>query len=174
MKTTNVTVKTHLGCSVNLKHLCKSISNTVYNPSRFPALRIEHRSCTSKCIVFRTGYVFCHGSNYQHARSNVRKYTRMIQKRGYPVKLSKISIISVSVTHDIGLRMDYTTLKETFHTLSYEPEIFASGASLKLGRIHVNIFKNGKITAVGLKSEVVPRCLKNLISTLESQRVSSP
>ena len=174
MKTTNVTVKSHLGCELDLTHLSDVLNNVIYNPSRFSALRIEHRKCSSKCMVFRTGFVCCHGTNYREARSNLRKYARIIQKRGYPVKLDRIVLMTVSVVHDIGLPVDYATLKETISSLSYEPEIFPSGACVKLGRIHVNIFKSGKITAVGLKSEKIPKCLRNLISILKSLPVSNP
>lgn len=174
MKTTNVTVKSSLGCKPELMYLSETLCNVVYNPSRFSALRIEHRMCTSKCIVFTSGYICCHGPSYKEARSNLRKYARLIQKKGYDVKLDNIKLMTVSIMHDIGVPIDYNALKETFNALSYEPEIFPSGACLKLGRIHVNIFKSGKITAVGLKSEKIPRCLRRLISTLKYLPATSP
>ena len=167
MMITNVQVSSNLGCTLDVMELGNKCLNVIYDPARFSALRMEHRTCTSKCLVFKTGYVCCHGKSYKEARSNLRKYARIIQKKGYHIRLGTIRVVNVSFMHNLGGPIEFSSVRECFPQLEYEPEIFPSGASLKLGDIHVNIFKSGKVTAVGLKNETVPQCLKNLISSLE-------
>ena len=80
-----VSVKSHLGCTLNLGEL---IPNAVYEPSKFSALTLQHRKCASKCLVFISGYLSCNAKTSKEARKSIRRYARMIQKNGYNCTLN--------------------------------------------------------------------------------------
>ena len=105
-------------------------------------------------LIFSTGHISVNGSRSVYdARRNVRKYSRLIQRQGYEVKMGKIEIQSISATCQLmtskKLNLDHLARLVKGH---YEPELF-SAMGIKKNGLTFLIFNSGKVVITGLKEQ---------------------
>ena len=120
-----------------------------------PCVVWNHKKIGDKktvALVFHTGYISVNGnSSVEDARTNLRKYTRLLQKYGYKVKLSCINMQSISAVGQLcnNVKPDLGHVANILHG-TYEPEIFTA-ACLKYMNMSFLLFASGKIVITGLR-----------------------
>jgi TATA-box binding protein (TBP) (component of TFIID and TFIIIB) len=78
---------------------------------------------------------------------------RIPQRLPYPIKLERIQTISAS--YDLHRHVNLNKLSNQLRPkVEFEPEIFPALRFLEYNPICVNLFYSGKITILGLKSEM--------------------
>ena len=87
-RVTNVVLKSVLatGTPLDLPSLANVLTNAVYDPRQFSALRLRSKKIGGSMLLFANGYAVCHGpaTNRFEARRRLRRYARVVQKAGYP------------------------------------------------------------------------------------------
>ena len=102
-RVTNVVLKSVLatGTSLDLPSLANALSNAVYDPRQFSAIRLKNKKIGGSMLLFANGYAICHGpaTNRFEARRRLRRYARRVH--GYPDR---------AVRHLTGKKLDYVPL----------------------------------------------------------------
>ncbi|XP_055594817.1 TBP-related factor [Uranotaenia lowii] len=170
----NCVATVSLGCELDLASINFRTRNTEYNPARFHGvvMRIREPRCTA--LVFRTGKIVCTGArNEADANLAARKFARIIQKLGYPVRFLEFKIQNLVAVVDLRFPVRLENLNQVHGQFSsYEPEIFP-GLIYRMikPRVVLLIFVNGKIVFTGAKSaEEVTESLENIYPILQSFR----
>ena len=88
----------------------------------------------------------CHGG-----KDKMRKYARLLQKMKYPIRITKIQIVTRSAAYSFTKTLDYRKIAE-YTKGSYEPEIFHGLRFIKEG-LHYTLYKSGRVVVTGIKSE---------------------
>lgn len=148
---TNVVYSVHLGCPIDLRHLCYRISNVRYDPRKFPGLIWQHKTIGGNCLVFSNGVINCNGkaTSIQEGRQRLRHYARRLQRLGYPVYLKDIKCITASASHTLSSELDIQLLAKERQIL-YEPELFPA-ANFKKDGVNFCCFHSGKVVITGIK-----------------------
>jgi transcription initiation factor TFIID TATA-box-binding protein len=144
---TNIVRMSDLGCPIDLKCLTLTQHNIRYNPRTFNAVIWQHPVIGGRCMVFAIGKMCVNGN----AKTRVRKYARLIQKRGWPVMLKAIKIVTMSASYRTDETLSMDVLVRDMQA-TYEPELFAA-AMFKSGGINFTCFRNGKILVTGICDE---------------------
>lgn len=148
---TNVVVQAQLNVNIDLHKLAYSLNNVKYNPKRFSAMIWHHKRIGGSCLLFKNGQMICNGAkSLGEARIKVRKYSRVLQKLGYPVNLTYIKLITASAVANLEREIDLPTLLP-LSGCTYEPEIF-NAAVFYRDSIHFSCFSTGKIVITGITS----------------------
>jgi len=146
---TNIVVQTDLRCSLDLPYIARCVSNIQYDPGKFTGAVWRNR-IGGNLLVFHTGKLVCNGNKtLLQARQRVRKYCRILQKLGFPVKLTRIDVVTISAVHKLSARLCF---KEVCDWLGaeYDPEIL-NAAILKKNKINFNCFQSGSVVITGIK-----------------------
>ncbi len=155
INTTNVLCAGMLGCHIGLNNVAQKLPNVVYNPKKMSCLTLRHRKIgKGKCaaVLFRTGYLSVNGSiTVEEAKTNFRKFARLIQRLGYPVTLSKINIQCISAVARLP-KFLAPNMKHAVKRLgaTYEPELNNS-ACIKRAGVCLLLFSSGALVITGLK-----------------------
>jgi transcription initiation factor TFIID TATA-box-binding protein len=164
----------NLGCELNLQSINFRTRNSEYNPSRFHGvvMRIRDPRCTA--LIFRSGKLVCTGARTEHnANLAARKFARIIQKLGNPVKFLEFKVHNLVATVDLRFPIRLENLNQMHGQFSsYEPELFP-GLIYRMikPRIVLLIFVNGKIVFTGAKSiNDISESLENIYPILQSFR----
>jgi TATA-box binding protein (TBP) (component of TFIID and TFIIIB) len=104
MRITNVMVQGDLGCRIDFKELVLKRSNVSYQPQRFSGIVWQHRKIGGNYLVFASGKLNCAGkySTVREGIQRLRRYARLLQRSGYPVKLCGVRVITTSATHQLN------------------------------------------------------------------------
>ncbi len=156
-RVTNVLAASHLNTIIDLHDLVHKVNHAQFDPKKMNCLILRHRKIgAGRCValVFSSGYISVNGSrSVCEARRNVRKYSRLIQSKGYEVKMGRIDIQSLSGTLQL-----ITSKKIRLDNLAkmvrgqYEPELFSAMGIKKCGMTFL-VFNSGKVVITGLKEE---------------------
>ena len=66
--------------------------NAEYNPKRFAAVIMRIREPRTTALIFSSGKMVCTGAKSEEdSRMAARKYARIVQKLGFPVRLPTIT-----------------------------------------------------------------------------------
>jgi len=170
----NVVCTVNLGCTLDLKKINIHTRNTEYNPKRFCGLvmRLLTPKCTS--LIFSSGKIVVTGIKHeQNAVLASRKFARILQKLGFPVKFLDFKIHNMVATCDLRFPLRLENLHQVHGQFSsYEPEIFpALIYRMVKPRIVILIFVNGKFVITGAKSRLeIYEGLDNIYPILKSFR----
>lgn len=174
IKIQNCVATVNLGCDLNLQKINFRTRNSEYNPSRFHGviMRIRQPRCTA--LIFRSGKVVCTGArNETDANLGTRKFARILQKLGFPVKFMEFKIQNLVATVDLRFPIRLENLNQMHGQFSsYEPELFP-GLIYRMvkPRVVLLIFVNGKIVFTGAKSnQEISDSLENIYPILQSFR----
>lgn len=86
----NIVSTVDLDCNLDLKQIAWKGRNTEYNPNRFAAVVMRLREPKTTALVFRSGKMVVTGAKSEEESNTAsRKYARIIQKIGFPVKFKK-------------------------------------------------------------------------------------
>ena len=153
MTITNIVYTANVGCSLDLRKLCYRLSNTRYDPRRFPGLIWQHKRIGGNCLVFANGVINCNGktTSVQEGCQRVRKYARCLQRLGFPVKLKDVKCVTISASHTLSDTLDLEHMAKDRPSVAYEPELFPA-ANFKVEGVNFCCFHTGKVVITGLKS----------------------
>ncbi|XP_040600809.1 TATA box-binding protein-like 2 isoform X2 [Mesocricetus auratus] len=152
----NVVSTANLACKLDLRKIALSAKNTEYNPKRFAAVIMRIREPRTTALLFSSGKVVCTGAkSEEESRLAARKYARVVQKLGFPVKFFNFKIQNMVGSCDVKFPIRLEILALTHRQFSsYEPELFP-GLIYKMVRPQVVllIFASGKVVLTGGSSE---------------------
>lgn len=169
VKITNMVVVAKLGVRVDLHHVIQHLVNAKYHPKRFSAIVWNHRKIKGVCLLFSSGHIQCSGyKDMKDARQAVRQYSRIIQRIGYQVRLTRIELKTASALVDLGMPVDLSKIPPTIPQASYEPELMNS-AMFKIGSMSFTVFQSGRCVVCGIRKYshistiILPACMELLL-----------
>lgn len=152
----NIVSTVNLGCKLDLQQIAWKGRNTEYIPNRFAAVIMRLMDPKTTALVFGSGKMVVTGAKSPE-ESNLasRKYARIIEKIGFPVKFRDFSIQNIVGSCDVKFAIHLERLEQKHKKfVQYEPELFPGliyrMASLKIVFL---IFVSGKIVITGAKEE---------------------
>lgn len=152
----NIVATVNTRCKLDLKNISYNSKNSEYNPKRFYAVVMRIREPRTTALIFSSGKIVCVGAKCEeHSKIAARKYARIIQKLGYPVKFTDFKIRNMVASCNVGFTIRLESLTLVHHSLcSYEPELFPGAVfRLKIPKIVVIIFVSGKLVLMGAKTK---------------------
>nr|XP_022316631.1 TATA-box-binding protein 2-like [Crassostrea virginica] len=158
MQLTNVVVQARLNCDLDLRALANAMVNVRYDPTRFSGLIWQHRNIGGNCLLFANGKVNCNGKcdTIQQGVRRLRRYSRLLQRKGCHVTLSNVRVLTVSASHRLDGRV---TLERNPYDFRYEPELFPAVMFTRKG-IHFTLHLSGALLITGIKKS---RDLENVV-----------
>ncbi|XP_039950683.1 TBP-related factor [Bactrocera tryoni] len=174
VKLQNVVATVSVGCELNLQDINFRTRNSEYTPSRFHGVVMRMREPRCTALIFRTGKIICTGArNETEASLGARKFARILQKLGYPVKFVDFKLHNIVATVDLRFPIRLENLNQMHGQFSsYEPELFPGLIYRMVNpRMVLLIFVNGKIVFTGAKARKdILECLDKIYPTLLSFR----
>ena len=127
-RVTNVVLKSVLatGTPLDISSLANVLTNVVYDPRQFSALRLKSKKIGGSMLLFANGYAICHGpaTNRFEARRRLRRYARMVQKAGYPdLRVTATGLVTLSLVASVGRRLNLPDVLALVTGSTYEPEL---------------------------------------------------
>ncbi|XP_055376617.1 TBP-related factor-like [Condylostylus longicornis] len=174
VKMQNIVATVSVGCELNLQNINYRTRNSEYSPARFHGVVMRMREPRCTALIFRTGKIICTGAkNELEANLGTRKFARILQKLGYPVKFLDYKVQNIVATVDLRFPIKLENLNQVHQQFStYEPELFP-GLIYRMvkPRMVLLIFVNGKIVFTGAKSRRdINECLETIYPILHSFR----
>ncbi|XP_012257349.1 TATA-box-binding protein [Athalia rosae] len=170
----NIVSTVNLGVELKLMYINTRTRNSEYNPARFTGLIMRIRDPRSTALIFRSGKLVCTGARCEEdSYLAARKFARIIQKLGFPVKFMNFKIHNIVATCDLKFPIKLENLNHMHGQFSsYEPELFPGLVyRMVLPRVVLLIFVNGKIVLTGAKSRAeIQDALSNIHPILKSFR----
>ncbi|XP_017477995.1 PREDICTED: TBP-related factor isoform X1 [Rhagoletis zephyria] len=174
VKLQNVVATVSVACELNLQDINFRTRNSEYTPSRFHGVVMRMREPRCTALIFRTGKIICTGArNEGEANLGARKFARILQKLGYPVKFVDFKLQNIVATVDLRFPIRLENLNQMHGQFSsYEPELFPGLIYRMVNpRMVLLIFVNGKIVFTGAKARKdIMDCLDKIYPTLLSFR----
>ncbi|XP_001603648.2 TATA-box-binding protein 2 [Nasonia vitripennis] len=170
----NVVSTVSLGCELNLTYINTRTRNSEYNPARFTGLIMRIRNPRVTALIFRSGKLVCTGARCEEdSFLAAKKFARIIQKIGFPVKFRDFKIQNIVATADLKFPIKLENLSHKHGQFSsYEPELYPGLIyRMVLPRVVLLIFVNGKIVLTGAKNrQELKDALHNIYPILKSFR----
>ncbi|XP_069356570.1 TBP-related factor-like [Maniola hyperantus] len=144
-----------LGCELKLLDIYCRTRYSEYNPSRFNGVVMKILEPRTTALIFKSGKIVCTGAKNEHdAYIGARKFARIIQKLGYPVKFLNFKVQNFIATADLRFPLRLEALQQAHGQFtSYEPELFAGLVYRMIRpRVVLLIFVNGKLVITGGKT----------------------
>uniref|UniRef100_A0A8C4HH42 TATA-box-binding protein n=1 Tax=Dicentrarchus labrax TaxID=13489 RepID=A0A8C4HH42_DICLA len=89
----NVTSTVKLGCCLDLNVIACKAWNVEYNPKTYKALIMRIRQPRTTALIYKSGNIVCTGAkSVEGSRLAARKYTRIVQKLGFPAHFLNFKI----------------------------------------------------------------------------------
>ena len=152
LKVTNMVLQTSLNVNLPLRRLANQLVNVKYNPSRWPGLIWKHHKIVGTVMLFPNGTLLSHGAKtFAQARTSIRQFARLLQRKGYRVTLSPIKTLTITCLVDLKQPVDLQSLSQDYPNAVWEPELF-NACMVKAHGIHFSVFSTGRIVIAGLKS----------------------
>ncbi|KAL1139432.1 hypothetical protein AAG570_006416, partial [Ranatra chinensis] len=170
----NVVCTLNVDCPLDLAKINFRTRNSEYNPKRFCGVVMRLREPRATALIFSSGKIVVTGARHeQNAVLACRKFARILQKIGFPVRFTKFTIHNMVATCDLRFPIKLENLNQVHGQFSsYEPELFPALIYRMIKpRIVLLIFVNGKVVVTGAKSrEQIHDGLENLLPILKSFR----
>lgn len=170
----NVVATVNLNCKLDLKQIALKAKNAEYNPKRFAAVIMRIREPKTTALIFASSKMVITGAKSENAsRMAAHKYTRIINKLGFPTNFDDYKIQNIVSSCDIRFSIRLEGL--SFHHkdfCSYEPELFP-GLIYRMvkPKIVLLIFVSGKIVLTGAKKrEEIYQAFENIYPVLTQHR----
>ena len=144
----NVVSTINLDIKLDLKTITLQAPNTEYNPKRFVAVIIRIKKPRTTALLFNSGKMVCTGAKDEdESRIASRKFARIIQKLGFPVKFTNFKIQNMVGSCNLHFKI---SLKNFFNenrlSTHYESELFPGLVfKIKNLKLVVIVFSSGKL-----------------------------
>lgn len=150
MSLTNVVVQANVNVPLPLDKLIWQIGCAKYNKRRWSGLTWSHPKIQGSVMLFTTGRLVSHGAkSFEHARKVVRQCARLLQKLGYDVRLSPVTLVTASALATLPSPVDLGLLARHYPNAVWESELF-NACMVKRGKIHFSVFATGKVVVAGI------------------------
>ncbi|KAG6438600.1 hypothetical protein O3G_MSEX000083 [Manduca sexta] len=153
IKLQNCVSTVNLGCELKLLDIYCRTRYSEYNPARFNGVVMKILDPRATALVFRSGKVVCTGTRNEHdSYLAARKFARIIQKLGFPVRFLDFKIQNFIATADLRFPIRLEALQQAHGQFTnYEPELFP-GLVYRMvrPRVVLLIFVNGKLVITGI------------------------
>ena len=173
----NIVCTVTLGCPLDLKRITLHARNAEYNPKRFAAVIMRIRDPKTTALIFASGKMVCTGAKHEEqCRQAARKYTRIIQKLGFPAKFSEFKVQNIVATCDVRFPIRLEGLAfEHCNFASYEPELFPGLIYRMVSpKVVLLIFVSGKLVITGAKNrDNIYNSFGNILPVLQKFRKAS-
>lgn len=155
IKIQNCVSSVNLGCELRLLEIYCRTRFCEYNPSRFHGVVMKILEPRATALVFRSGKIVCTGTKNEHdSYIATRKFARIIQRLGFPVKFTGFKIQNFIASADLRFPLRLEALQSAHGQFAaYEPELFP-GLVYRLvrPRLVLLLFCNGKLVFTGGKT----------------------
>ncbi|GAB1861483.1 TATA-box-binding protein [Camponotus japonicus] len=161
----NVVSTANLGTELKLNYINIRTRNSEYNPARFTGLIMRIRNPRATALIFSSGKLVCTGAKSENdSFLAAKKFARIIQKLGFPVKFMSDSfkVQNIVATCDVKFPIKLENLyREHSQLCSYEPELYPGliyrvyipiKNSTLISKVVLLIFVNGKVVLTGAKN----------------------
>ncbi|KYN02494.1 PREDICTED: TATA-box-binding protein 2 [Cyphomyrmex costatus] len=170
----NVVSTVNLQTELKLMYINVRTRNSEYNPARFTGLIMRIQNPRATALIFRSGKLVCTGARSEEdSFLAAKKFARIIQKLGFPVKFSSFKIQNIVATCDLKFPIKLENLNHMHGQFSsYEPELYP-GLTYRMvvPRVVLLIFVNGKVVLTGAKNRIeLQDALNNIYPILKSFR----
>ena len=170
----NVVSLVDLGCKLDLKSIALRARNAEYSPKRFRAVIMRIQEPRTTALIFSSGKMVCAGAKSEdQSRLAARKFARLVQKMGFPVKFIGFKIQNMVASCDVRFPIEIEGLFLRHQQFSsYEPEIFP-GLIYRMikPRIVLLIFVSGRLVLTGAKQRGdINEAFENIYPILKSVR----
>jgi len=150
----NIVSTVNMGVNLDLRSIALHAKNAEYNPKRFSAVIMRILEPKTTALIFASGKMVCTGAKTEESSKLAsRKYARIIQKLGFPVKFLDFKIQNIVGSCDVRfpIRLEGLAYAHS-HYSSYEPELFP-GLIYRMvkPKVVLLIFVSGKIVLTGAK-----------------------
>jgi len=150
----NIVATVNLVAKLDLKVIAMQARNAEYNPKRFAAVIMRIRDPKTTALIFASGKMVVTGAKSEDAsRIAARKYARIIQKLGFPVKFQDFKVQNIVGSCDVKfpIRLEGLAYSHGQYS-SYEPELFPGLIYRMVSpKVVLLIFVSGKIVLTGAK-----------------------
>jgi transcription initiation factor TFIID TATA-box-binding protein len=154
----NIVASATLGHTLDLNVVKRVLSNSRYDPHRFPAVIYYLRERKSSALIFSSGKIVCAGAkNERQARDALKRIVEELRIRGVVVTNKPVIVIeNVVATTTLGVQLDLEDVAYSLERTVYDPEQFP-GLIYRISDPPLTflIFANGKIVCAGAKSRTL-------------------
>ncbi|XP_034534200.1 TATA-box-binding protein-like isoform X3 [Notolabrus celidotus] len=147
-KIINVCSTVNLGCRLDLHHIATNTWNVKYDTKRLVGLSMKIRNPRSTGTFSASGKLVCLGADsVEKSRIAARKFARIVQRLGYPVRLTDFKVHNLTASCKVfPINLE---LMSFFRHCSYEPELFPALFFDGIPGISLAIFRSGVISLSG-------------------------
>ncbi|MEE9376412.1 MAG: TATA-box-binding protein [Candidatus Lokiarchaeia archaeon] len=174
----NIVVKDDLSFEekINLKELSTKISNTEYNPDRFPGLFIRYTQPKCVIIFFRNGKLILMGLKSFNQidlviKRLIFKLNDIFEDQIDPNSI-KTKIVNIVITANFYKKINLNLAVLKLDNSIYEPEVFPGlvyKTSIPIKSVFL-IFSTGKIVSTGISEKImIEPALKHLGNLLNAK-----
>ncbi|XP_028424456.1 TATA-box-binding protein-like isoform X2 [Perca flavescens] len=154
----NIICTVNLGCQLDLDLIARKAWNVEYNPEVYKALTMRLRQPRTTAVIYKSGTLVCLGAkSVVQARLAARRFSRIVQKLGFPVRFLNFKIQNTMAScNTFAVSLEQLALQQhcrSLPTLSYEAELFPGLFYTGIPNVSIVIFANGKMSLVGATTE---------------------
>lgn len=156
-KVSNIVAGVDLCCAIDQSLVARHVRGAVYNPKRFPSVRLRIKEPKATAMIFKSGKMQILGTKSESdAHLAGRKFARILQKLGFQTKFERFNVqnIVASVDTKMAIRLEGMLTHAVHHQFAnYEPELFP-GLCYKIlePKVTFLVFAKGKVCTLGSKS----------------------
>lgn len=165
----NVACTVNLGCQVNLQKLAEDAYNVELRNGKV-TIRLRKPKVTG--YVWSKGTLMCVGARSEaEARVGTRRIARIVQKKGFEVKLREMSIVNVMACCTFPFRIRIHNFASHYRETSYEPEL-SSAAVYQIPELkaRLQLYATGNIIILAPNVENVNKAAKHIQPMAEKFR----
>lgn len=142
----NIMCTVDLGCPLDLLKIANNSYNVEYEPKKFNPVVMRLREPKSTALIFSSGKIVCTGTkNEESARISARRFARIIQKLGFPVKFLNFRITNIAASSQLNFRPHIENIRMAKKEyIGSDSELFPSGLVYR-GDLTFILFKTGKV-----------------------------
>ncbi len=172
----NVVSTSNFGCTLDLSKIAHSLCSVSYNPTKFAAVVLRHRSPHGTLLIFHSGkFVITGAKSVEDCGKLAKIVGRKLRKLGFAITIGEIKTQLVVGSFNLGWRIDIAALQKAHSTCAIlEPELF-SAVVYRFDlppRICALIFHTGKGILTGAKEEwQIDAAYQTLLPTLQEHAV---
>ena len=164
----NVVVTGKLADKLNLLEIYDKVPGSVYEPGKFPALRIKKFGVGF--LLYSSGNFVCSGArSVDLADEKVASLVGLLREGGMSVEIPQVEVRNIVVSVDLRKNLRLHELAYAIPDSEYDPEAFP-GMKLRKGSTRILVFRTGKAIIPGLRTIEE---IENTIGWLQSTIISA-
>lgn len=149
-KVQNIVVTGKLAPSLNLIDINGKVATSVYEPAKFPALRIKMFGVGF--LLYSSGNFVCSGARgTDAAQHKVIKLAQLLRDKDVDVEDPEVEVRNIVVSVDLDRSLRLHELAYVIPDSEYDPEAFP-GMKLRKGSTRILVFRTGKAIIPGLRT----------------------